>query len=74
MKTNIVINILKPILSLAKRGSPVMSSNAVSQGSLRYIAGFFKIYLKEEVNGDFIFGMQINIEVFHKLILSFGCV
>ena len=40
--------------------------------SANQIAGFFKMqYLKKKVNDEVYFGMQINIEVFYKLILSF---
>ena len=38
---------------------------------INQILGFFKmLYLKEGINVKCIFGMQINIEVFFKLILS----
>ena len=40
--------------------------------SANQITGFFEMYyLKKEVNDKFIFGMQINIEVFYNVILWF---
>ena len=60
MKTNIVIDISPPILYLVIR---VMGQNTVSQSNYR---------CNDEVwMMKCIFGMEINIEVFYKLILSF---
>ena len=40
--------------------------------SANQIAGFYKMYyLKKVVNDEVFFGMEINNEVFYKLILSF---
>ena len=66
MKANI-IDISLPIPYLGK----FWFSSYGEKCSSNQIAGFFKmLYLKKEVNDKFIFGMQINIELFYKLILK----
>ena len=63
MKTNIVVDISPPILYLASYG-PKCCQPIKLQDSLKCIILRRKWIMK------FIFGMQINTEVFYKLILS----
>ena len=66
MKTDIIIK-MAPI-----SGKPLILELWAEILLANEIAGFFKIKcLKKEVNCEMNFGMQINIKVFCKLILSF---
>ena len=70
MKTNIVVDISPPISYLT--GKCLFLKLWAKMLSANQIAGFFKtLYLKKKWMMKFIFGMQINLEVFYKLILSF---
>ena len=71
MKTNIVNDITTPISYLAKFSVPSYGQKWCQptklHDSLKCNVSRKKWMMK------FIFGMQINIEAFYKLILSFGC-